>query len=477
MAVLGLYYDFLPQREQTVNNVKGAILKQIRAKTFGSDGDVENSSCFATPSLHLESPQTRIFLTGRPHIKEDIQGYFPNAVVMPISPSMDDIRSYLEMRLDRDPEPEAMSNDLRADIRDFAERLWMFLLVSLNIDAILGEVTIRQRWKKLGEMTQDNALGDAYTATVGRLKAQKGNKLVLGVKVLMWVLYSERTLRTEDLHHALGVEIGSADLDPENIPALGEIKTSGCPIALGIKIRCWFLRNGETPLGIQKQELDLVDIGFICEKIEQAGKVVDDVVAKETTIHRRRGKLSSITHGLGLGDAYRTTLGEIKRQGGEKARFGTAALMWISYAERPLKIDELCHALAVEIGAPNPNTDNIPSITTPLACCQGLAVAEKEASTVRLIHFTLQEYLRAQPDLFSPAHSTIAEICSTYLNSLQVKAFSTSPSPDHQHALFLEYSSLYRGVHAKRNLSDRAKLLALKLFDDHNNQTLTEILL
>jgi len=63
-----------------------------------------------------ESPRTRIFLTGRPHVKEDIQRYFPKAVVMPISPNTDDIRSYLEMRLDRDPEPEAMNNDLRADI-------------------------------------------------------------------------------------------------------------------------------------------------------------------------------------------------------------------------------------------------------------------------------------------------------------------------------------------------------------------------
>ena len=154
-----------------------------------------------------------------------------------------------------------------------------------------------------------------------------------------------------------------------------------------------------------------------------------------------------------------------------------AVLMWISHAERPLKTDELCHALAIEIGSPSLNTHNIPSISTLLACCQGLVVAEKEASTVRLIHFTLQEYLRAHLDLFGAAHSTIAEICLTYLNSQQVKAFSTSPSPDPQHAPFLEYSSLYWGVHAKRDLSDQAKLLALKLFDDSNNHMPTKILL
>ena len=63
-----------------------------------------------------ESPRTRIFLTGRPHVGEDIQRYFPKAVVIPISPNPDDIRNYVEMRLDRDTELEAMSNDLRADI-------------------------------------------------------------------------------------------------------------------------------------------------------------------------------------------------------------------------------------------------------------------------------------------------------------------------------------------------------------------------
>ena len=101
-----------------------------------------------------------------------------------------------------------------------------FLLVSLNIDAILGEVTIRQRRKKLEEMTQGNGLSDTYTATLSRLKAQKGNRSVLGLKVLMWVLHSERPLRAKELCHALGVEVGSTDLDPENIPALRTLVAS-----------------------------------------------------------------------------------------------------------------------------------------------------------------------------------------------------------------------------------------------------------
>jgi len=63
-----------------------------------------------------ESPTTRIFLTGRPHVREAIQKYFPGAVEIPISPNTDDVRNYLQMKLDRDDEPEAMDDSLRADI-------------------------------------------------------------------------------------------------------------------------------------------------------------------------------------------------------------------------------------------------------------------------------------------------------------------------------------------------------------------------
>ena len=63
-----------------------------------------------------ESPGTRIFLTGRLHVREDVQIYFPKAVVIPISPNPNDVRNYVETRLDRDAEPEAMSDYLRVDI-------------------------------------------------------------------------------------------------------------------------------------------------------------------------------------------------------------------------------------------------------------------------------------------------------------------------------------------------------------------------
>ena len=164
IAVAGLYCDFLSQQEQTTINIMGAILRQLigrggipnylreafqKSETeFGGRGplltDLIGMLRAAIASLPrvficldaldeflpkylpellellrdivLECPRTRIFLTGRPHVGGDIQRYFSKAVVIPVSTNPDDIRNYVKMRLDRDTEPEAMSNDLRMDI-------------------------------------------------------------------------------------------------------------------------------------------------------------------------------------------------------------------------------------------------------------------------------------------------------------------------------------------------------------------------
>ena len=91
--------------------------------------------------------------------------------------------------------------------------------------------------------------------------------------------------------------------------------------------------------------------------------------------------------------------------------------MWICHAERPLSANELCHALAIELGSTDFNAGNVPSISTLVSSCQGLITADKEAPTVRLTHFTLLDYLSANLDIFNRPHSTITQIFLTYLNS------------------------------------------------------------
>jgi len=178
-----------------------------------------------------------------------------------------------------------------------------------------------------------------------------------------------------------------------------------------------------------------------------------------------------------LGDVYGATIERIKAQDGDKSRLGMTALMWISHAERPLQANEFCHALAVQLGSTDFDDGNIPSMSTLVNCCQGLITVDKEASIVRLILLTLQEYLTAHHDVFIKPHSEMAEICLTYLNSKQVKALSTTHSLDIPDTPFLQYCSVYWGVHAKKELSGNGKSLALEVLKGNYSQISTELLL
>ena len=191
-----------------------------------------------------------------------------------------------------------------------------------------------------------------------------------------------------------------------------------------------------------------------------------EAILRGTTVARRRKTLKSIKDGAGLGDVYGATLERIKAQDEEKAKLAMATLTWVCHSERPLQVDELCHALAVEIGETDFDPENVPAIGSLLDCCQGLITVDAEASTVRLIHYTVQQYLCSYPSLFTKPHSTLAETCLTYLNSQQVKNLPSRSLPPPQSMPFLRYSARYWGIHTNKDLSDHARTLSL----EHLNQ-------
>jgi len=92
---------------------------------------------------------------------------------------------------------------------------------------------------------------------------------------------------------------------------------------------------------------------------------------------------------LAFGDVYGSKTARIKGHGAGESRLVKAILMWIPHSACPLKVHELCHVLAIEIGPPGLNTYNVPSIEALLTYCQGLVSVDKETSKVLLIHFTL----------------------------------------------------------------------------------------
>ena len=166
MAVACIYCDFNAHKEQSVTSLLAALLKQIvagvelipeeildafnRAKRE-VDGRALRPPEICTmlvnsvspllrgficidaldefPTKHRpklwdslqriirECPNIRLFITGRPHIREEVRKYFPRYPDQPpIKPTEEDIREYLIMRLNNDSELDAMDTTLEADI-------------------------------------------------------------------------------------------------------------------------------------------------------------------------------------------------------------------------------------------------------------------------------------------------------------------------------------------------------------------------
>ena len=64
-----------------------------------------------------KSPGTRIFMTGRPEIRAEIEERLTGRVIsLPVSPNKDDIATYLRARLAEDEIPDAMDESLESDI-------------------------------------------------------------------------------------------------------------------------------------------------------------------------------------------------------------------------------------------------------------------------------------------------------------------------------------------------------------------------
>ena len=166
IAVVCLYCDFQDQEKQTAANMIGALIKQLvnalkfvpteieeafkRAEREVGGRGLQVSEALKLlrvalapvrrtficidaldecqdkhrfdllTSLHSASqasPDVRLLITGRPHIRSVVEKDLPAGTqVIPISPNSEDIREYLEMELRRDSDSETMSPALKADI-------------------------------------------------------------------------------------------------------------------------------------------------------------------------------------------------------------------------------------------------------------------------------------------------------------------------------------------------------------------------
>ena len=164
-AVTCFYLDFAARKEQSVASILGPLLRQVvggmervpeeitrafedQKKAIGGRGprlpDIVKMLQTITSSLRtficidawdecavahrvkllnslkqiLEtSPRTRIFIIGRPHVRAEIEKRLAGRVTcVSVGPSKDDITEYLRARLEEDETPDAMDENLEANI-------------------------------------------------------------------------------------------------------------------------------------------------------------------------------------------------------------------------------------------------------------------------------------------------------------------------------------------------------------------------
>ena len=169
-----------------------------------------------------------------------------------------------------------------------------------------------------------------------------------------------------------------------------------------------------------------------------------------------------------LDDAFSKTLQRIKYQPDGQDTLGMTTLMWIAHARRPLLVTELSEALAIKPGSTVLKPRFRPSQKRMVDCCMGLVTVDEKSSVIRLVHFSVQEYLhKYQEGLFAQSQHIIAEACITYL---LFEPFAYGPRQKETEIVemisknaFLKYAAHHWGSHVRSAKNDAVDKLALTL--------------
>ena len=192
------------------------------------------------------------------------------------------------------------------------------------------------------------------------------------------------------------------------------------------------------------------------------------MILEMSTKSQRRRALETLP--TGLYSSYKGIIARIRECPREsQGKLGMGVLMWLHFAYRPLKLEELQHALAVEKSHTEFDADNIPSQKVLLEYTLGLVLVDEETSTVRFVHYTLEEYLRKYAREGLPnGCSSIAETCLTYLNFGELRQPCASNNSLEEKIIkypFLNYAARYWGTHIKQESNDGLTELVKTLVD------------
>ena len=184
-----------------------------------------------------------------------------------------------------------------------------------------------------------------------------------------------------------------------------------------------------------------------------------------------------------LDDTYDEAIKRIFRQGKKDVQLAKRTLMWISCAKRSLSIIELQRALATKLEAKELDPESLPHKDVIVDVCSGLVAVDRESETIRLVHYTTQDYLvRVRAELFATAEIDMTFCCLTYLLFSKSAEISEFEEPVSFHQIrdnvdglkaaypFWSYAARFWGLHAheKAQYDARIQKLVFQLLEPNN---------
>jgi ankyrin repeat protein len=189
-----------------------------------------------------------------------------------------------------------------------------------------------------------------------------------------------------------------------------------------------------------------------------------------TTIKKVRNLLRSFP--ADHEEAYQKTLNRILDQGPGRKELAAKTLTWICHVQRPVKMAEFQHALAIEKGAQGVDVEDLESPKTILSACLGLIVISRTDQTVNMVHSTAKTFVRSNCEKLDPEPElTITQACLTYMVFPELANGPCKSIEEFRTRLsrlpFLEYSARFYGSHAREVEKPSFSQLEAFLKDDN----------
>jgi len=117
-----------------------------------------------------------------------------------------------------------------------------------------------------------------------------------------------------------------------------------------------------------------------------------------------------------LHDTYDDVMDRIVGQGGEEVGLAMATLTWVVYAREKLTPKQIEHAVATTSELKKLSKYDLTHVDHLILLCCGIVTEDKESGTVRLVHYTTQEYFeRTGSKWFPDAQNFIVTTCLKYI--------------------------------------------------------------